>query len=160
MEPDPELIALRTALDGSPPATLAAIRETERLIDFEFPPNLVAFFKLCDGGEGWWGDNYLRIDSLGDLRFQNTAPHLQRYFSDIVVFGGDGGGEWHAFLRGQRWTIVLGINPLRIGFADSRPAPAESTGRHGEAECGEAKHQRDRDKLQHHTDKRRGLVGS
>lgn len=106
MEPDPELIALRTALKEKAPATVEAIRETERLIDFEFPPDLVAFFMLGDGGEGWWGDNYLQIDSLEDLRFRNTAPFLQQYFSDIVVFGGDGGGEWYAFLRGRRWTIV------------------------------------------------------
>jgi hypothetical protein len=106
VDPNPELTALRTALEGRPAASLEAIRETERLIDFEFPPDLVAFFMLCDGGEGWWGDNYLRIDSLEDLQFRNTNPDLQRNFSDIVVFGGDGGGEWHGFLRGHRWTIV------------------------------------------------------
>jgi hypothetical protein len=103
---EPELIALRAALNANPPATLEAVRETERLVDFEFPPDLVAFFLLCDGGEGWWGDNYLRLDALEDIRFQNTYPEYQRVFSDIVVFGGDGGGEWHAFLRGPRWTIV------------------------------------------------------
>ena len=106
MDPNPELIALRTALQGRTAASLEAIRETERLIGFEFPPDLVAFFMLCDGGEGWWGDNYLRIDSLEDLQFRNTNPDLQLNFSDIVVFGGDGGGEWHGFLRGHRWTIV------------------------------------------------------
>ena len=99
-------MALRTALDGGAAASLEAIRETERLIDFEFPADLVAFFMLCDGGEGWWGDNYLRIDSLEDLQFRNTNPDLQRNFSDIVVFGGDGGGEWHGFLRGHHWIIV------------------------------------------------------
>jgi SMI1 / KNR4 family (SUKH-1) len=92
VEPDPELTALRTALDGRPGSSLEAIRETERLIDFEFPPDFVAFFMLCDGGEGWWGDNYLRIDSLEDLQFRNTNPDLQRNLSDIVLFGGDGGG--------------------------------------------------------------------
>ncbi|TMC28186.1 MAG: SMI1/KNR4 family protein [Chloroflexi bacterium] len=106
LDPEPELIALRTALEGNPPATLEAIRETERQIDFEFPPDLVEFFTLCDGGEGWWGEDYLRIFALEDIRFHNTAPYLQQYFSDIVVFGGDGGSDWHAFLRGQRWTIV------------------------------------------------------
>jgi hypothetical protein len=102
-----ELIALRTALDGNPPATLEAIRETERLVDFEFPPDLVEFFLLCDGGEGFWGERYLRINALEDIRFRNTNPDSQRYFSDIVVFGGDGGSEWYAFLRGHRWTIVV-----------------------------------------------------
>jgi SMI1/KNR4 family protein SUKH-1 len=106
VDQESELIALRTALDGNPPATLETIRETERLIDFEFPPDLVAFYLLCDGGEGWWGEDYLRINSLEDLRFQNTAPFLQQSFSDIVVFGSDGASEWHAFLRGHRWTIV------------------------------------------------------
>jgi SMI1 / KNR4 family (SUKH-1) len=106
LDPAPELIALRAALNANPPATLDAVRETERLIDFEFPPDMVAFFLLCDGGEGWWGENYLRLDALEDIRFKSTYPEYQRVFSDIVVFGGDGGGEWHAFLRGTRWTIV------------------------------------------------------
>src|ERR1700674_3481178 len=106
MDSQPELIALRLALNGNPPASLETIHETERLIDFEFPPDLVEFFLLCDGGEGFWGEAYLRIDTLEDIRFRNTNPDSQQYFSDIVVFGGDGGGQWHAFLRRHRWTIV------------------------------------------------------
>ncbi len=105
-DPDPELIQLRAALNGKDPATLEDIRETERLIDLEFPPDLVAFFRLCDGGEGWWGENYLRIDSLEDIRFFNSDPEYQQRFSDVVVFGSDGGGESYAFLRGHRWMIV------------------------------------------------------
>ena len=102
----PELTELRAALNGNAPATLEDVRETERLIDFEFPPDLVAFFGLCDGGEGWWGDTYLRIDSLEEIRFRSTDPDSQRYFSDLVVFGSDGGGESYVFLRGYRWLIV------------------------------------------------------
>ena len=106
MDPEAELMELRAALRGKAPAPMDEIRKTEHLIDFVFPPDLAAFFALCDGGEGWWGENYLRINSLEDIRFENTFPEWRPMLRDVVVFGRDGGGESYAFLRGHRWTIV------------------------------------------------------
>jgi hypothetical protein len=89
----------------------SAIQESTGRIGLPLPPALVDLYRACNGGEGslpfqpWtfvlWG-----IDEVADLR---AHEHSRRYYTDLVFFGGDGGGDYFALnAAGQ---IIL-IDPI------------------------------------------------
>lgn len=105
-----ELAALTDQLEKRPGASLDAIRDRERELGIEFPPDYVEFMLASNGAEGFVGRGraYIRIDPIEEITDDRLQHALGESHPGLVVFGSDGAGEAFAFdPRGGETTIVM-----------------------------------------------------
>jgi hypothetical protein len=124
---DPELARLTAGIQSDSEPDPAALQEAAQGLHFDWPAEYVALMETRDGGEGFVGEGYVRLDPARDLIAFNRAlqtpfewpqpeapaslgPHLERGQQQtdappdelrpgLVFFGSDGGGEYLAFDR-------------------------------------------------------------
>jgi hypothetical protein len=105
-----ELSALTDQLEKRPAASLQAIRDRERELGIQFPPDYVEFMLASNGAEGFVGGGraYIRIEPIEEMMNDRLQETLRDSWPGLVVFGSDGAGEAFAFdPRGGDVTIVM-----------------------------------------------------
>jgi hypothetical protein len=86
------------ALDRRPPATDAAIAESEKHSGTKLPAEYVEFLRLANGGAGFVGKNtYVMLWGVEELAPMNQSYEVQKYAPGLLIFGSDGGGEAYGF---------------------------------------------------------------
>lgn len=76
---------------GNPGATWEAIRREEDELGVAFPEEYASLLLWSNGGEGEFGDNYLRLWAVQKLSEQNRAKKLDIHLPGFVGIGSDGG---------------------------------------------------------------------
>lgn len=100
-----------SGFDLSPPASERAVRDVEAELHVVLPPEYKAFLLEHDGGEGFIGDEYLAIWSIGNIVRFNREYEVDVYAPGLVMFGSNGGGDGFAFdARMTPWPV------LRVDF--------------------------------------------
>ena len=80
-----------------PGASIDAINDAEAHLHWLLPDDYRGFLRLHNGGEGFWGDNYLILWSVEELGEFNFEYQVDEYAQGLILFGSDGGGEAFAF---------------------------------------------------------------
>jgi hypothetical protein len=66
-------------------------------LKFRLPAEYVQFLEQMNGGEGFIGENYLRVWPIEDLIQNNKNYHVDEVAPELFLFGSSGGGEAFAF---------------------------------------------------------------
>jgi hypothetical protein len=94
---DSELASLTEGIEKRPGAAAAAIRDREQALGVTFPNDYVEFMLTSNGGEGFVGESYLRLDPVDDVMNDDLLATLPETRAGLIVFGSDGGLEAFAF---------------------------------------------------------------
>jgi hypothetical protein len=87
----------------------------------KLPSEYVTFLKLCNGGEGFIGDEeYVILWSIEELASMNDGYEIEKYVPGLLVFGSNAGGEAYGFdtrtpesqivsvpFVGMEWSLAL-----------------------------------------------------
>jgi hypothetical protein len=82
---------------GKPGASEAVIKQAEADLDWTLPAEYREFLRQMNGGEGFFGEDYLILWSADELAQFNREYEVENYAPGLVLFGSDGGGEGFAF---------------------------------------------------------------
>lgn len=63
----------------------------------QWPREYVELLSYMNGGEGWVGENYVRIFPQADAVWLNEQSPFREFRDNIFVFGSTGGGEAYGF---------------------------------------------------------------
>ena len=77
----------------------AEIEEAEDLLRIGFPADLREFLIAYGGGEGWWGESYLKLHGPAEMVEAAEGLQAELHYPDLLVIGSDGGGEMFALVR-------------------------------------------------------------
>jgi hypothetical protein len=61
------------------------------------PNDYIEFLLVSNGGEGFLGENYVRLWKAEELRQNNLNYAVAEFAPQLFLFGSDGGGEAYAF---------------------------------------------------------------
>ena len=75
------------------PATAEQLELLSRTTGKIFPAEIYDFLKMCNGGEGFIGEQFVRLYSVEQLMTFNPAYGLDEFMPGFVLIGSDGGGE-------------------------------------------------------------------
>src|SRR2546429_282348 len=64
---------------------------------YAWPPQYLELLAFMDGGEGFIGENHVRIFAHKDPVWLNEATALREIRDGLFIFGSTGGGEGFAF---------------------------------------------------------------
>jgi len=102
------LASLTAGLERRKGAALVAIREREEQLGLRFPSDYVEFMLASNGGEGFVGESYVRIEPIEELMSDDQRALLPDERAGLVVFGSNGGLEAFALdTRGPELRIVM-----------------------------------------------------
>src|SRR5919106_3881199 len=105
---DERLASLTADLERRRGTALAAIREREEQLGLRFPSDYVEFMLASNGGEGFVGESYVRIEPIEELMSDDLRASLPDERAGLVVFGSNGALEAFAFdTRGPELRIVM-----------------------------------------------------
>ena len=105
---DERLASLTAGLDRRKGAALEAIREREEQLGLRFPSDYVEFMLASNGGEGFVGESYVRIEPIEEVMSDDLRASLPDERAGLVVFGSNGALEAFAFdTRGPELRIVM-----------------------------------------------------
>lgn len=82
---------------GNPPLAAQDFERILRDIPFTLPEDYLAVMRLCNGGSGFVGANFLMLYDLGQLMDLHRASEIATHLPGIFVFGSEGGAEGFAF---------------------------------------------------------------
>jgi SMI1 / KNR4 family (SUKH-1) len=83
--------------DAKPPADPASVARCQSDLKFQLPAEFVQFLEQMNGGEGFVGENYLRVWPVEDLIEHNKGYNVEEFVPELFLFGSNGGGEAFAF---------------------------------------------------------------
>jgi hypothetical protein len=106
MTTDDHLTRLIAGLPRSPLSDSAVLDEAGRALGIQRPNDYIAVMRDHDGVEGDIGDWNLVLRRAADLVEANTDPVME-FFPDLVIVGGDGGGEALAIHRGTHEVLLV-----------------------------------------------------
>lgn len=82
------------------PASVASLRQFERLSGFALPDEYVSFLQRSNGGEGYSHQGrFLSLWRLEELLPLNDSYQAPQLVPSLFIFGSNGGGEAFAFDR-------------------------------------------------------------
>lgn len=100
------------------PSTMAQIDAAEAALGMAIPPDLSEFLVSRGPGEGFVGAGcYLRVTPPEDWLSKHTILEASIRWPGLLIFGGDGGGEFFAFDRETNLYVEVDA----IGDLDRRP---------------------------------------
>ena len=97
-----EWIDKHTAFYRFPSATNDQLDLLKRTTGAIFPPEIYEFLRLCNGGEGFIGEEFYRLYSVEQLLSLNPAYGVDEFMPGFVLIGSNGGGE--SYLLDARHT--------------------------------------------------------
>lgn len=106
MDADARLRQLVASLPRSPLGDPAALTEAGRTLGIDWPDDYLAVMRDHDGVEGDIGEWNLVLRAADNLVEANTDPVME-FFPDLVIVGGDGGGEALAIHRHTREVLLV-----------------------------------------------------
>jgi len=106
MTTEDHLARLIAGLPRSPLDDSAILDEAGRTLGIEWPDDFVAVMRDHDGVEGEVGDWNLVLRRAAELVEANTDPVME-FFPDLVIVGGDGGGEALAIHRHTHEVLLV-----------------------------------------------------
>jgi hypothetical protein len=88
------------------------------------PSEYLEALEVLGAGEGFVGQNYLRLYPLDELVAVNQAYQIETYLPGLVMFGSTGGGEAYGFLfKWDDYQIIrVPFVPLDLEYAAEHPA--------------------------------------
>jgi hypothetical protein len=92
----------------NPGAFEPLVQRTLTELSGRLPDDYLDFMRHSNGGEGFLGGHYLRLDQLQDLAGLNRVFADIEDVRDVVWFGGNGGGEAFGFDWASNGVIVEG----------------------------------------------------
>ncbi len=98
MAENAHLTELTAALPTTPLRDHAALAQAAEALDIKWPDDYLAVIEAHDGVEGDVGEWNLVLRAAAELVEANTDPVME-FFPDLVIIGGDGGGEALAIHR-------------------------------------------------------------
>ncbi|MHB8961366.1 MAG: SMI1/KNR4 family protein [Candidatus Limnocylindrales bacterium] len=101
-----ELARLVALLPRAQPADPGTLAEAGRMLGIEWPAEYVSIVSEHNGVEGDIGDWLLVLTPVEELVEQNTNPVME-FFLDLVIIGGDGGGEALAIDRATHEILLV-----------------------------------------------------
>lgn len=91
----------------NPGAESPIISQTAALIDSALPSDYFELLKHMNGGEGFVGNEYVRLYPVEKILLLNQAYGVEDFVPGLLIFGSNGSGEAFAFdTRGRLVSIV------------------------------------------------------
>jgi hypothetical protein len=94
------MVTLPRSFVVTPGAAATAIATAEAALRCALPTGLRELYARTNGGEGFIGENYLRIYPVDRLPPLNLAFGVAEFAPELRIFGSNGGGEAFAILAG------------------------------------------------------------
>ena len=104
-----------------PGATTELVAKACRLLNFTPPTDYVTVLNYTDGGEGFIGQNYLRLYSTEEVPRLNQAYQVETFAPRLVIFGSNGGGEAFGFDARQSQIEIVQIPFIPLDFQQAIP---------------------------------------
>jgi hypothetical protein len=79
------------------------------------PNDYIGFLLVSNGGEGFLGENYVRLWKAEDLRQNNLNYAVAEFAPQLFLFGSDGGGEAYAFDTSASPYMVVQVPFIGMG---------------------------------------------
>jgi len=89
--------AIVANFNGNSPASELDIQIFNSGSTIKLPDDYVSFLRKWDGGEGFFGLEYVILWRLSELNLMNREYEVDRYAPGLFLFGSNGGGEAYAF---------------------------------------------------------------
>lgn len=78
----------------------------EERLNAAFPQDYITLLKRSNGGEGYFGENYISLWKVEDLPALNEEYQIQKYLSEkFLGIGTDGGGICYGFCLDKNYSI-------------------------------------------------------
>lgn len=105
-----------------PGADRAAVLQAGAALGFEPPGDYIAALTYTDGGEGFVGQQYLRLYSVAELVELNAAYRVSAFAPGLFVIGSNGSSEAYGFDTRTVPAPVVQVPfiPLDFQYADVR----------------------------------------
>jgi len=91
---------------AAPPSAISKLSPTTLT---RLPGDYLKFVELCDGGEGFIGDNYVILWGIESLEEYNRDYEVHEYIPDVLLFGSNGGGEAYGFMKSESGFVVVRV---------------------------------------------------
>ena len=103
---------------SSGPPTIEQLEAAEKALGRSIPDDLAEFLVAYGPGEGFiGGGGYLRVTAPEDWASKHTILQASNHWPGLLIFGGDGGGEFFAFDEDTNLYVEVDA----IGDLDRRP---------------------------------------
>ena len=92
------------------PSSLESLNKLEDLTGLKLPPQYCEFMLKSDGGNGWIDERYYVIYSLREIYDLIKLYKEINYYTEVIVFGGDGASEMFCFDKKTTPNKILLLN--------------------------------------------------
>lgn len=91
----------------NPETSRETVTQIEKQLGQSLPEDYVRFMTTSNGGEGFFGDNYVILWKIEELPVLNAAYEVANNWPELLLFGTDGGGDAFGYdTKDKNWRIV------------------------------------------------------